>query len=247
MPYRKYARRSKPAAKAATRKRVVTKSRTPTREFTKKVKQILYRSAETKEAMYTDTSSVSLYHNVSNRISGNLMFTRQGTTDNPGGVAGTTLPTNLVRIGDEIQPISLDLYLQFRQPSDRPNVTFKVFILKFPGNAVPPTFIPFKSITGNVMLDPIDTEKCSIVRIKQFKHMDNYYSGAGTTPKETNFFKFMRLTFPKTKYKYGGDDLSLGHSYNLAMYVACYDTLGTLISDNIASFQWSSVLKFKDL
>jgi len=250
MPLRYALRKSKPYRRSmstTSRKKVVTKSRTPTRAFAQKVKQIIYKSAETKEALYCDTTSVNLYHNVSNRLVGNLMFTKQGVTDTPGGTPGVSVPTNLVRIGDEIQPISLDIYLQFRQPVDRPNVTYKLFILKFPGQIVPPTFLPLKTITGNAMLDPVDTEKCSIVKIKYFKHMDNYWAGTNSTSKEVNFFRQLKLTFPKTKYRYAGDDLSLGGSYNLGMYIVSYDTLGSLISDNIASVQWSTQLKFKDM
>lgn len=219
----------------------------PSKALVKAVKKVVYAVAETKEAMYTSLSVEQIYHNVTKRVIGNLILTRQGVADNPGGVAGTTLPTNLVRLGDTIQPISVDLYLQFRQPADRPNVTFRVFLLKFPGQVTPPTFLPVKTVTGNVMLDPIDTEKCRIVKIRTYKAPDNYWANLTAESKEMNFFKKLKITLPKQNYVYSGDDLTNGQSYNLAMYVTAYDTMGTMITDNIGSFQFCSVLKFKDI
>lgn len=221
-----------------------------TPSFRKAVKSVVWRSAETKEAMSTSGNggtSVSLFHNVSKRLTGNLMITKQGVSDNPGGVAGAIEPDNLVRIGDEIQPLNMKIYMAFRQPSDRPNVTVRVYVLKFPGQIVPPTFVPFKAVTLYNFLNPIDTEKCKVVKIKTYKLPSDYWTGTAAESKEACFFRTINLNFPKTKYRYSGDDLTNGQSYNLALYACAFDTFGTLITDNIMTMSYNAVLKFKDM
>jgi len=51
-------------------------------------------------------------------------------------------------------------------------LTFKVWIVKTPGNNNAPVFVPVKSITGNLMLDPIDTEKATTVKVFTHKVKD---------------------------------------------------------------------------
>lgn len=233
--YKRYAKKST--------KKPASKKRAPNKSFASKVKSIIYKVAETKEAVTTNEPGTQLYHNITNRIAGNIIIAYQGVGD----TQSATLTGNTSRIGDEIQPISLTLYLQFRQPADRPNVTFKVFILKFKGSAVLPTFVPFKQITNNVMIDPVDTEKCSVVMERTFKMPDNYWAGTLATSKEACFFRKMYIKMPKTSFRYSGDNSVAGRDYNLGLYVTAYDTMGTLSTDNIGTFQYSSFLKFKDV
>lgn len=234
-----YVRKSKKVSKP----KVVTKARTATRAFAKKVKQVIYRTAETKESILTNEPGTQLYHNITNRIAGNLLIAYQGVGD----VQSATLTGNQSRIGDEVQPISLEMFFQFRQPADRPNVTFKVFVLKFKGSSTLPTFVPFKQITNNVVLDPVDTEKCSVMMERTYKLPDNYWAGTTGTSKEANFFRKAYLKLPKTNYRYSGDNSVAGRDYNIGLYVTAYDTMGSLSTDNIATFQYNSIFKFKDV
>lgn len=228
----------KPSANQPDIRKFMTK-----REVATIAKKAVLRIAETKEAVCTNEPGTQLYHNITNRIAGNLIVAYQGVTD----TQSATLTSNTSRIGDEIQPVSLTLYFQFRQPADRPNVTFKVFVLKFWGSTPLPTFVPFKQITSNAMIDPVDNEKCSVVMQRTYKLPDNYWAGTLATSKEACFFRKAYIKLPRKPYKYSGDNSVAGKNYNLGLYVVAYDTMGTLVTDNIGTFQYNSFLKFKDI
>lgn len=233
-------------APSSTKSRGRPKSVKYDSNLNKYVKRLIHGNMETKEAWHTVLSPVQLYHNATDRLISNIFACSQGTSDTPGGTAGTTLPTNLVRIGDEISPVSSTLYLQFRQPVDRPNVTYKVFVLKFSGGVLPPTSVPFKEVSLNNILNPVDEERCSIVKIKSFKYGPTYWTGTSGGSKEVSFFRTMRIKVPRGKYTYLADNSGQGKKFNIAVYVVAYDTMGTLISDNIGTCQFTHVLQFKD-
>lgn len=203
------------------------------------IKKICLGTQETK--MATQNIRVPLFHNGGTSQQGkpivmfqNLLKTTQGITD------GTGLSH---RVGDCITPIGVKLYMQFDQPTDRPNVTFKVHVVKIKSHSVQ-TNLPMKQITQNVMLDPVDTEYCSIVATRTFKYDDNYWNP--TEAKSTCFFKKMWLKLPKFQYVYKADNDQLGKDYQLAVYCAAYDTGGTLTTDNIATASFNAALYFKD-
>lgn len=223
-------------------KKVYKRSSMP-KNFVNKVKSIIYKNAETKQSLLTNGVGTTVLHNVSDRLVSNLMAVQQGVAD----TLGTTPALNVNRIGDEIQPLGATLYFQFRQPADRPNVTWKIFVLKFGGGAVPPTLLPTKTITNNLLIDPVDTERCSVVSIKTFKHMDNYWTGTTAASKEINFFRKMHIRFPKMRYRFLGDNSGQGKFWNYAVYSVAYDTQGTLITDSLGTIIFNSVLSFKDM
>lgn len=199
------------------------------------IKSVSLRQQETKQAMSSATN-VQL-HNVSVRYFANMLGTQQGITD---GLSTSN------RIGDSITPIGIKQYWQFRMPSDRPNVTFKVWILKHAGDANPPTFVPLKAITGINLLDPVDSEKVTVVKIFTVKPPESYFNGTVGNSKENCIFRKIWIPLPRTEYKYSQDNAALGKNYQLALYVSAYDTVGSLITDNIGSCTVSNILYFKD-
>lgn len=200
------------------------------------IKNVSLKQAETKMATYN--SITSAYHNVSFRYGGNLFGTAQGITDTTGAFN---------RIGDTVTPIGLKLYMQFRQPPDRPNVSWRIWVMKIIGNPSLPSSVPMKSVTGNLLLDPIDTEKCKLIRTYNFKSPDNYWAGTTGTSKDVDFFRKAWIPFRRTPYVYSGDNLDTGRDFQVCMFVACYDSTGTLVSDNIGTFQCTNVFYFKDM
>jgi len=224
--------KKKPARKA-TRK---TSKVSNTRSIVKLIKNVTLKTQETKTA-YQTTTIISQFHNLSLLARVNLMSTTQGITD------GLSVAN---RLGDTVTPIGVKLYMGFRQASDRPNVTWKVWIVKHWGSTTPPSSVPVKAITGNLLLDPIDTEKCSAVLVKTFKNPDNYFNGTLGNSRETCFFKKLWIPLPRVPYVYGQDGGNSGKKYQLSMYVTAYDTLGTLITDQLGSFEISSMFYFKD-
>lgn len=229
MPPKQYKPRRKTTQKKAS-------YRAPTKtSLVRLIKSVSSKQAETK--MCTYNASLTIYHNLSTRYGGNLLGTAQGITDSIGAFN---------RIGDTINLIGMKFLMQFRQPADRPNVNWKVWILKIKGNPTLPLSVPVKSVTGNLQLDPIDTEKCTVVKQLTFKNPDNYWEGTAGTSKETCFFKKLYIPFKNQKYVYSGDNADTGRDYQLCMFVTAYDTTGSLITDNIGSFLCHNQLYFKD-
>jgi len=169
------------------------------------IKQVSLQQSETKMATY-DSTVLTMYHNISQRVRANMLQTGQGITD------GLTINN---RIGDTVSPRGVKLYMTFRQPADRPNVTFKVWILKIHGDVTPPTFVPLKAITGNNMMDPVDTEKCSVVKVLQYKFGDNYWSSTLGNSKEMTFFRKVWIPLASTPYVYGQDNGGLGKKFDI--------------------------------
>lgn len=223
-------------SKKSARRKPAYSGRSSKSSLVKLIKSVSLKQQETKMATY-DTGVLNCLHNISQAARNNLFQTGQGITD------GLTINN---RLGDTVTPIGVKLYMTFRQPADRPNTNWKVWIVKTWGNVTPATFVPVKAITGNLMMDPLDTEKCSPVLIRTFKAPDNYYSSSLATSKETCFFKKIWIPVARTPYVYGQDGGTLGKKFQMTMYVAAYDTLGTLITDSIGSFACSQVFYFKD-
>ena len=225
-------KRKSPAKKMGNQYR---KSNTKT-DLVKLIKSVSLRQQETKMAI-SASGAITLLHNVSAQVYQNLAATQQGITD---GLS------TLNRLGDTVTPIGFKLFVQLRSPADRPNVTYKMWIVKSWGTANPATFLPVKAITGNLLLDPVDTEKCSVVKTFTYKSPSNYWQGSLATSKENCFFKKLWIPLPRTPYVYGGDNGTLGKKFQYTLYCTAYDTVGTLITDNIGSVNVDCCFYFKD-
>ena len=231
-------RKRTPLKKSIRRKRRNVRGRS---SLAKAIRRIAYKSMETKSTYY-DTATGPLYdfttinHNVSQLVFSNMLATYQGTAD------GTA---NANRIGDEITPIGIKFYIGMKQFADRPNLNWKFWIIKRSGNTVG-TSVPVKTITGNLMMDPIDTELVTCVKIIKHKAPDNYWSGSLATSKEYCTFRSFYLKLPKKPYKYRSDGSDAGKSYQLSLYVAAYDTTDSLITSNVGKYRVSYQLFFKD-
>lgn len=235
MPFKKTTSKKKAVTSRDKMRKYAKKRQTVARSsLVKMIRNVSAQQVETK--MVTYNSALAIYHNLSSRYGGNLLGTVQGIADATGASA---------RIGDTINLRGLKFLMQFRQPADRPNVNWKVWIIKVKGNPSTPASVPVKAITGNLMLDPIDTEKCVLIRQLTFKHPDNYWQGTAGTSKETCFFRKVWLPL-RGKYVYSGDNADTGRDYQIYMFVTAYDTTGSLITDNIGTFQCSNMLYFKD-
>lgn len=231
-----YGNRRPPSRKNYKKTKKNAKKTMDNRSLVRLIKNVSLKQQETKMTTH-DTGVLNVFHNTSQLVRGNLLTTTQGITDSLG---------TAMRIGDTITPVGVKLYMTFRQPTDRPNVSFKIWIVKIMGNATPPTFVPVKNITGNLLMDPIDTEKCTTVKTLTCKFLDNYWQGTSGTSKDMTFFRKMWIPLPRTPYVYAADNNAAGKSYQLAMYLTAYDTFGTLPTDVIAQFACAQVFYFKD-
>lgn len=208
------------------------------------IRKIAQTTQETKSATQTSTG-LAVYHNGGithpgkpARFLENLMATTIGPTDDKSSIKN--------RIGDAVSGYGIKLLMQFRQPVDRPNTNFKIWIVKHMAD-VPPVSLGMNPITGNLMLDSTDTEKCNVVMTKVFKASGtNYWQGDPGNSKEMVFHRKLWLKLPNSQYTYNADGSPYGKRYNLACYVGAYDTSTSLLTDVVGYCHLSSVFYFKD-
>lgn len=191
-----------------------------------------------------------LYHNggspASGRI-GNFFFLNgadqmpaQGTADNQ-------------RNGDRIYASGYALRMLFGQKYDRPNVTFKVYVLQVRAGATVNIDTMFESNTGNILLDTPNNEACKVIASKTYKPLRSamlaldagLISGNDVT-KEYTFAR--KLWIPRKKeYKFTSTSaIAMSNDDNIVLAVFAYDAYGTLIEDNIAYVQIWQKFAYRD-
>lgn len=196
-------------------------------------KQVTLRQQETKHVI-TNLTLSQMYHNSPLRLENQLLRTTQGVGDGA---------TNS-RIGDEITLRGLKLYFQMENMYDRPNVTYKVWVVKGRDSLLS-VVAPLKTVTGCTVLDPMDTEQVKVVTTRTYKFGQNNDYSASTGKRLTNH-RTLWIPLNNQKYKYVTNGGQIGQWYNLALYVGVYDASNSLISDHIANFTCAYELFFKD-
>lgn len=235
-----------------SRKRVtkkIAKKKYPAKKysgrFVKAVRAIAMGTQETKSAVNFNVNA-DHYHNGGALHTGqpglmiaNLLATQQGISDN--------INSNKNRIGDCILPVGVKLLFQIRQFTDRPNVNYKVWIVRHT-SSVSPASLGMSGVTGNLMLDSVDTERADAKLIKVFRPPQgmSLWTGEPSTSKEVCYHRKIWMPLPRSQYSYNSDGSTAGKEYNLALYVGAYDTSGTLLTDVVCQSSVTSVLYFKD-
>lgn len=150
------------------------------------------------------------------------------------------------RIGNKIHLSGIKVKLMLLMKGDRPNVTFKIWVLKVPAGFTYTYAKAFDNISGNLLLDDVNQGYVNRVVYRRTIKM---------SPTATNGTQFKEWTAPvkfwipyKRPVRFQADAASnttLGYQY--LMLVGAYDSSGTAVSDNIASVtEWHS-LYFRDL
>lgn len=232
-------------AKKTYKKKRAYKKKTYGPKFVKAVRAIAMGTQETKSAVNFN-NNVDHYHNGGVLHTGqpglmlaNLLATQQGISDN--------INSNKNRIGDCIMPIGVKLLFQIRQFSDRPNVSYKVWIVKHT-SSVSPASLGLSNVTNNLMLDSVDTERADAKLIKVFRPPSgmSLWTGEPSTSKEVCYHRKIWMRLPRSQYSYNSDGATAGKNYNLALYIGAYDTSGTLLTDVVCQSSVTAVLYFKD-
>lgn len=207
------------------------------------IKTVTAKQSETKNVP-SSHSKIELYHN-----SGATGGVRQlhapieldGVNQMPAqGISDTQ------RIGDSIDVRGIKVRLLLGQKLDRHNVTFKIVVIKCSTGYVPSLSQMFDNQTGNIMLDSLNTDRLKVVYHKYIKHVINPdLSGVGGADKEYTFFHRFYLSTPR-KLTFTADTGKDYDKYKHYLYVFCYDSFGTLVTDNLAYVQGYSNLYYKD-
>ena len=180
----------------------------------------------------TAQGTVALNHNVLavNVINGSTMMPTQGVADDQ-------------RIGDSINMSGFKIRFLIGQAADRPNVTFKYWVVRVPKNVVYSYSNWFKAVTNNVLLDDTNEDYVKVLKSGIWKP---YKGRMENSSDQFTFTKKLWIPYRK-RLNFGPADSATTHDdSDLYVIMGAYDALGTLQSDNIAYFQWWSELFYRD-
>lgn len=159
-PYKKYAKKSskKSSKKTATPKLSKTMYSAVNKIVAKKLNKVI----ETKKAVYSTADGTEITHNNFIVLDSNPLFTSQGTAD-------PNVSDTQCRIGDKILSKGMKLKFFFELNERYSDVTFRIMMVRSARGDVPTRATLFCGISGNKMLDSVNTERYTIVAQKYFK------------------------------------------------------------------------------
>jgi hypothetical protein len=155
MAKRKSTTRRKSAAKRPRTKSTEAKLK-------KIVRRALSRAVEVKQTVHSATDGTQIFHNNFIVLDSNVLETTQGTADH------MTASTNN-RIGDEIMLKGVSMKLMVELNERYSDVTFRMFVVKKAKGDTLDASTFFTGLSGNKMLDNINTERFSVLYTKTFK------------------------------------------------------------------------------
>lgn len=244
--------------KRSYRKRTFRKRTRGKYSLKKTVKRILNTNTETK---YNDIASenVQLYHNVG--VSGGALVPVSQYSDPTFFNPWATIPPGTGRanrIGDKIKPLSMTVKLWLANKLDRPNIMYRIIVARLP-KSIGASLISSSNLylfqgaqtgfTGNTMILPCDHDK----GVKPYyDRVINVQYGFSSLPNGSNggkeLHKYIRL---KIKRKSSSNIIFDSTAQNivnspLALYIIPYDSYGSLVTDNIASYSMHARMYYKD-
>jgi len=240
--------KSRKGTKKTTLKRVKAAPQTK-EDLVKLIKKTFYKQSETKNKPYSH-GKVELYHNSGSPASGRILHLPVELDSSPQmPLQGTT---DITRIGDKINLRGIKVRMLIGQKNDRPNVTFRIVVIRTSPNEYPNNVSQmFDNVSGNILLDTLNTDRFKVVYSKYIKNripassQINVDGGAAWVGKEQTFaHRFYLKSARNLSFSADGGNLYSGDRHFL--FVFAYDAYGTLETDNIGYFQTYSNLFFKD-
>ncbi len=195
------------------------------------------------ETKYNDngTENVQLYHGASNGTTTNALTTNQYLTAFPNQGVGVT-----GRIGDRCFLREIPVRLWLSQKSDRPNCLFRVCALLIPaqvtGNSA--AWSTYFSGSNCITAQP-KIDVCTLLYDKVINPDMNANTvlPSPSVNKERSHFHSFTLTINK---EVSINQYNLIDHANIMLFVVAYDAYGTIATDNIASYAWSSRVYYTD-
>jgi len=204
------------------------------------IKKVALKPVETKNTHFIE-ENIQLYHNVPQIVYDNLNTT-QAVTENNTGTSNFAC-----RVGDKVIARGLSYKFWFANKLDRPNVMYKIIFYKYRSNTVP-TAPYYAQGTSNYMIRDIDVEKYKIIKIVNFNLQTSAQKlVTGDTFGGAEGHRAVSVWLPMNNQQIVYEN---GTGYprmqDIAYSVVCYDSFGTLITDNIASYAVNRKFYFKD-
>jgi len=212
---------------------------TSTKGLVKLIKKVTLKQTESKSKAYS-WGKTELNHNTYHYIgemNTSFAFPAQGVGDDQ-------------RVGDRIKSSGYKLRILCGQKFDRPNVTWKFWVLKQPINYS--TGNSFRNVTGNVLLDPPNLDqvekvlKCFTWKPAQSTMMTSNGTTASQLTREYTFTKSIWIPH-RHDYKFQTDAQRVHDEEPIVIVVTCYDATGTLVTDNIGYIQIFQELFYRDI
>ncbi len=230
-------------AKRPYRKRPLRRKAKPIQRLANQMKTIALKQCETKVASDT-AENLNLTHN-GTYFKSNFFFTSQGTGD-PQGLDSSPR----VRIGDEIIARGIKFKWWLSNKGDRPNVMYNIYVFYYNTLETPTVSTFWRGTDGvggtmNRMLDNPNPDRIKVLK-KFVVNSKSQYLGTAPDLFEHSQYRECYLSFNNKKIVYRRDSSGVPKHWDLGFAVVPYDSFGTLITDNIASFAWSSTFYFKD-
>lgn len=124
------------------------------------------------------------------------------------------------------------------QAHDRPDVIFKIEVLKGRTSLVATTVVPIGNVTGIAVMDPVDMEKEKTLDLRR-----NNFSGKDMSMHDTTslhnaelcIFRSLWIPFKNTKYLCDSDNAFKCNDYIVEVFATADENTGTLIADDIGS------------
>lgn len=219
----------------------------PIKALASAMKTIALKQCETKVASDT-AENLQLNHN-GTYFKSNFLFTAQGTGD-PEGLNSN----NRVRVGDEIIARGIKFKWWLSNKGDRPNVMYNIYVFYYNTLETPTVSTFWRGTDGvggtmNRMLDNPNPDRIKVLKKFVVNSKSQYVGVELDNPsfdREHSQYRECYLSFNNKKIVYRRDASGTPKTWDLGFAVVPYDSYGTLITDNIASFAWSSTFYFKD-
>lgn len=219
-----------------------TKSKKASTMTTKQLSTMMKKVAlDTTETKFKNISipKWELYHNINKQGSVNISSALIAQSDNDDG-----------RIGTEIYLTGIKFRMLLGQKADRPNVTFKIYIVEYDSTQAGTLENEdhfYHRVTQNVLLDAVQSHRFKILKAITYKgNLGSMEVGESSKEKTypLSFWVPMRrkLSFQADS----GTMVSMGMKDNLRVMIAAYDAYGTLTSDNIGYAQCCATCYYKD-
>lgn len=235
---RKYAGPLRPGERSAKVPRTYRKRMARQSTSAKTVRSILFKTLETKYKSInfakTELNHNTLAYLANSNIASQLPI--QGDGDDQ-------------RIGDQMYLTGIKFRMMLGQKADRPNVTFKIWVVEFNSNAgnANDKNLFFHNISDNVLLDSRQTNRFKVLKSMTIRSKGTSLEVGETAKEQTRPLSFWLPM--KRKITYLGDAsqvITTGMKENIFVLMAAYDAYGTLASDNIAYAVGNATYYYKD-
>lgn len=231
---------SKRYKKAAYRRKRYTSRVASRKTISRIARQVVLRAAESKSKP-SSHGKLELYHNVPGgpqilNYESNVHMPIEGSGDNE-------------RNGDRIMVRGFRIRCLYGSKWDRPNITWRVICA-----AVPKTYSYnyntfFRPISGNALLDDINTDLVTVLFQKYMKPQQSTMTKDPVAGESTSLeYTFCRRYWlpRKVTYKFQDDGSYTHNDKQIFLLTLAYDAFGTLATDNIGYVQTWCDLVYKD-